>query len=265
MITVDVCMETVFPDAPYLERPARIADAGFRAVEAWFPEMHLGESGFSRLRRACDAAGVRMNDIVVNSPDGSIGGSPTHPSERPVYLARVSAALEACRELGAPLAITCAGNNQPHLPREVQRRSVVDGLRAAGDLAGRAGVTLVLEPLNTLVDHPGYYLDSAEEGAAIVQAVGHPHVRLLFDAYHMQVMRGNLIETIRAHLDVIRHFHAAGVPGRHELDSGELSYPGVLEAIARAGYEGSFGLEYFPAEESAASLSRMRRLLPDRA
>jgi hydroxypyruvate isomerase len=264
MITVDVCMETVFTDVPFLERPARIADAGFRAVEAWFPEKHLGDGHLSELRRACDRAGLRINDIVVNAPDGSIGGAITHPSERPVYLARVSATLEACRELGAPLAITCTGNNQAHLPRVLQRRSVVDSLRAAGDLAARAGVTLVLEPLNTLVDHPGYFLDSFEEGAEIVRDVGHPAVRLVFDVYHMQVMRGNVIETIRKHLALIRHFHAAGVPGRHELDRGELHYPGILDAIAAAGYSGSFGLEYFPADDSAGSLARMRRLLPDR-
>ncbi len=122
----------------------------------------------------------------------------------------------------------------------------------------------MLEPLNSLVDHRGYFLDQPDTAAAIVREVAHPNAALLFDIYHMQIMRGNVIETIRASLDVIRHFHSAGVPGRHELDTGELDYPRIVEAIADAGYSGCFGLEYFPAGDSAASLTRMRRLLPDR-
>ena len=264
MVTVDVCMETVFNDVPFLDRPARIAEAGFKVVELWFPELHLEACDCSRLGAACDAAGLRINNIVANSPDGEIGGALTNPEDRPKYLRRVASSLKCCAELGAPMMITCTGNVQPNLSHEAQRRSIVDGLKAAGDLAAKAGVTLVLEPLNSLVDHQGYFLDQPDAGAAIVREVDHSHVALLFDVYHMQIMRGNVIETIRAHLDVIRHFHSAGVPGRHELDAGELDYPRIVQAIADMGYSGCFGLEYFPAEDSASSLARMRRLLPDR-
>ncbi|MBN1421932.1 MAG: TIM barrel protein [Planctomycetes bacterium] len=264
MITVDICMETVFEDLPYIERPARIADAGFDAVELWFPEVRLEGLDLSGLRTACDGAGVRIVSIVANSPDGSIGGSLTDPADRPKYLARLSAALHRAAELGASIMITCTGNAQPHLPLRAQRQSIVDGLRAAGDLAARTGTTLVLEPLNSLVDHPGYFLDQPDAAAEIVREVAHPHVALLFDIYHMQIMRGNVIETIRTNIDIIRHFHAAGVPGRHELDSGELAYPPILDAIQASGYHGCFGLEYYPIETSGRSLARMRRLLPDR-
>lgn len=264
MITIDVCMETVFPDVPYLDRPARIAAAGFKVIEAWFPDQHLSDADLPKLRRACESAGVKLNNIVANSPDGTIGGSLTNPADRPKYLARVRESLKCCKELGTSMMITCTGNVQPALAHADQRRSIVDGLKAAGDLAARAGVTLVLEPLNSLIDHPGYFLDQPEAAAAIVREVGHPHVALLFDVYHMQIMRGCVIETIRANIGIIRHFHSAGVPGRHELDDGELYYPKILDAIASTGYQGCFGLEYFPAEDSAASLARMRRLLPDR-
>jgi hydroxypyruvate isomerase len=264
MITIDVCMETVFSDVPFLDRPARIAAAGFKAVELWFPELHLKGGDCVALRKACDAAGLRINNIVVNSPDGGIGGSLTNPAERSKYLERMACSLKWCKDLGVSMMITCSGNTQPTFSYEVQRRSLIEGLKAAGGMAAKAGVTLVLEPLNSLVDHHGYFLDDPNVAADIVRAVGSGNVGLLFDCYHMQIMRGNLIETIRANLDVIRHFHSAGVPGRHELDSGELDYPRIVEAIAAAGYKGCFGLEYFPAEESAASLARMRRLLADR-
>lgn len=262
MITIDVCMETVFADLPFCERPVRIADAGFKAVEAWFPELHLKED-IVKLRKACEAAKLGINNIVVNSPDGGIGGSLTNPADRPKYLERMAYSLDCCRQLGTSMMITCTGNVQPMLTNAVQRQSVIDSLRAAGDLAAKAGVTLVLEPLNSLVDHHGYFLDDPNVAGDIIRAVRHPNVGLLFDVYHMQIMCGNAIENIRANIDVIRHFHSAGVPGRHELDNGELNYPGILKAIAAMGYQGCFGLEYFPAEESAASLAHMRKLLPD--
>ena len=172
--------------------------------------------------------------------------------------------LECCRQLGVSMMITCTGNVQPAFTSRVQQASIVAGLKAAADLAAKADVTLVLEPLNSLIDHHGYFLDNAYRAADIVRAVCHPNVGLLFDCYHMQIMGGNLIQAICDNLDVIRHFHAAGVPGRHELDDGELNYSQILDAIAAAGYQGCFGLEYFPKEASAGSLARMRDLLPDR-
>jgi len=264
MITIDVCIETVFPDLPFLDRPAAVAAAGFQAVEAWFPELHMKDADMRRLRKACEAASVRINNIVANSPDGSIGGALTDPADRPKYLKRMAYSLTCCEELGVPMMITCTGNVQPTLTPAVQRRSIVDGLKAAADMAAKAGVTLVLEPLNSFVDHHGYFLDDPNHAADIVRAVGRQNVGLLYDCYHMQIMNGNVIETICSNIRVIRHFHSAGVPGRHELDSGELSYPGIIDAIEKSGYEGCFGLEYFPAEDSAVSLARMRKLLPDR-
>ena len=264
MITVDVCMETVFTDLPFLDRPARIAESGFTTVELWFPEVHIKDRKWETLRSACDSAGLKINNIVANAPDGSIGGSLTSLADRPQYLERVQASLQVCANLGVNMMITCTGNLQRRPSRPIQRQNVIDGLRAAGDLAAETDVTLVLEPLNSLVDHEGYFLDSPDEGADIIREIDHPNVALLFDIYHMQIMRGHVIETIRANLDIIRHFHAAGAPGRHELDSGELDYPRILQAIADMGYTGCFGLEYIPAEDSATSLKRMRALLPDR-
>jgi len=264
MITIDVCMETVFEDVPFLERPARIADAGFKALELWFPELHIEGCDCAKLKSACDKAGVKINNMVANSPDGGIGGALTNPEDREAYLKRMESSLKCCRDLAAPMMITCTGNIQPGLSSAVQRQSIVDSLKAAGDLAAKANVTLVLEPLNSLVDHHGYFLDDPDDAADVIRKVNHPNVGLLFDVYHMQIMRGFVIETIRANIDTIKHFHSAGVPGRHELDNGELDYPGIVKDVVEMGYKGCFGLEYFPAEDSAKSLARMRKLLPDR-
>ena len=121
---------------------------------------------------------------------------------------------------------------------------------------------LLLECLNTRTDHFNYFLDSSAEGAAIVRAIDRPNLRLLYDVYHMQIMEGSVIENIEEHLDVIGHFHSAGVPGRHELMDGELNYRHIIRRIEAAGYAGAFGLEYSPASaDHAESLRRTRRYL----
>jgi len=122
-------------------------------------------------------------------------------------------------------------------------------------------IILMLEPLNTLVDHPGYFLDSPQEAAQIVREVNSPSVKLLFDCYHMQIMNGNLISTIERNIDIIKHFHAAGVPGRHELFIGELNYPNIVKRIDEIGYKEYFGLEYFPTMPSEDSLKSMLKIL----
>jgi hydroxypyruvate isomerase len=120
----------------------------------------------------------------------------------------------------------------------------------------------LLEPLNTHVDHAGYYLDSSVEGAELVRAINSPHLRLLYDVYHMQIMEGNVIANIEKNLDLIGHFHSAGVPGRGELFMGELNYPQILQRIAARGYKGRFGLEYFPKmKDNLASLKQVRAYL----
>ena len=126
-------------------------------------------------------------------------------------------------------------------------KNLEGALAEAAGIAAEADFTLLLEPLNTLVDHPGYYLDSSAEALAIVRAIGSPHLKILFDIYHMQIMEGNLLATIEKNIAWIGHFHAAGVPGRGELFDCELNYPHILARIEASGYHGAFGLEYFPA------------------
>jgi hydroxypyruvate isomerase len=123
-------------------------------------------------------------------------------------------------------------------------------------MADRAGVTLLLEPLNTTYDHAGYWLVSSDRGALICRTLGSSRMRVLFDCYHMQIMEGDLINHIERNLDVIGHFHSAGVPGRHELFTGEINYPFLLAEIERLGYTGVFGLEYAPSLDDETSLRK---------
>ncbi len=132
-------------------------------------------------------------------------------------------------------------------------------MNQASKVIEKENIILVLEPLNTLIDHPGYFLDSAKEGVKIIREIDRPNIRLLYDIYHMQIMEGNIISTIEENIDIIGHFHAAGVPGRHELYSGELNYPNIIKRIDELGYKGCIGLEYFPSINSAESLRKIKK------
>jgi hydroxypyruvate isomerase len=145
----------------------------------------------------------------------------------------------------------------PELSEEAKYQSVFDGLRALAPLAEQAGITLLLEPLNIRVDHPGYFLNRSAVGFELVRAVGSPRLRLLFDIYHMQVMEGNIIESLTRNLDVIGHIHVADVPGRHQPGTGELNYANILRAVREAGYDQYIGFELdptVPSEEVAPQL-----------
>ena len=139
----------------------------------------------------------------------------------------------------------------------------MEGLRACAPLLEDAEITLTIEPLNTLVNHPGYYLTSSAEGFEIVREVNSPRIRLLFDIYHQQITEGNLIANLTANAPLLGHIHAAGNPGRHELlGENEIHYPSVFAALKRTGYDKAVGLEYFPVGDPDESLKQLFKVMP---
>jgi len=273
VIQLDVCIETVFTESSAIERISQIARCGYDCVEFWLHDATFRDGSLdtalpkdaSELRQACDAAGVTINNMVVNPPDdGSVGGSPTISGSRSRYLERVEEVIAFASKAGCKKAITCSGDMQPGLTRAQMRGNLEAALGEAAAIAARNEFQLLLEPLNSHIDHKGYYLDSSDEGAEIVRSIDNPALRLLYDVYHMQIMEGNIIEHIQRHRDIIAHFHSAGVPGRGEHDAGELNYPVILRAISETGYSGAFGLEYFPKNhDHAESLMLLRRHLQE--
>ena len=259
-----VCLEMQFPDRPFLDRIAAARQAGVSFAEMWFTDMTAWTKGMNKddakhpdkVRAAAARAGVTLTNAVIGSPDGSIGGGLTDSRNRRAWLARAKSTLEFCGEAGIGAAIVCTGNLTKGLSPQRQRRNVLDGLKATAELAEKLKVNLWLEPLNDKIDHPGYFLTSSDEGAALCRKVGPKRLKLLFDCYHMQIMEGDLCGHIRRNLDVIGHFHSAGHPGRHELWLGETNYPVVLREIASSRYAGVFAFEYMPTLPPAQSLRR---------
>jgi hydroxypyruvate isomerase len=157
---------------------------------------------------------------------------------------------------GVPNVITFSGNRGGMSDAEGARNTTA-GLNRVKKIAEDHGVTICLELLNSKVNHPDYMCDHTAWGVRVVQEVSSPNVKLLYDIYHMQIMEGDLIDTIRGNLQWIGHFHTGGVPGRHELDgTQEVQWDGVMRAIADAGFHGYVAHEFVPTGEPLVSLRK---------
>lgn len=179
----------------------------------------------------------------------------TDPARRKEYVDGLRETAEVCHRLGCKTIISQVGQEMKELTRCEQHASIVEGLKASLPILKEHDLVLVIEPLNTRINHPGYYLWSAEEAFAIVDEVGDPHVKVLYDLYHQYVMDDLDLDVILNNIEKVGHFHMAGYPGRHEpLIESEIDYPSILKAIAQSGYEGAVGLEYFPVGDPGRGL-----------
>jgi len=236
MMKYSICVDAVFEGKDLGESLTCIKQLGFEGFEFWgwwdkdLPALVEKKDALDLEVTACCTKFISLVD----------------PARRSEYIDGLGQSLDAARTLGCTTLISQVGDERTGVPREAQHESLVQGLAACVPLLEKAGVTLVFEPLNTRVDHPGYFLTQSAEAFDIADAVASDHVKVLYDIYHQQIMEGNLIPTITQHMDRIGHFHSAGHPGRHELDRGEIHYPDILKAIDQTTYTGWFGVEYFP-------------------
>jgi hydroxypyruvate isomerase len=177
-------------------------------------------------------------------------------ANHPLLLRELEAAIPLAARHGVPNVITMFGNRRGAGDAEAAATCAA-GLKKIAPLAEEHGVTVCVELLNSKVDHAGYQGDHTAFGALVMEAVGSPRVKLLYDIYHMQIMEGDLIRTIRAHSAHIGHFHTGGVPGRHELDdTQEVNWRAVATAIADAGFTGFVAHEFVPTRDPLTSLKQ---------
>ena len=168
----------------------------------------------------------------------------------------IIANLELAVKWGIP-NLVCFSGSRKGLDDETGAEITAEGLHRLARHAESAGVTLVLELLNSKVDHPDYQCDHTAWGVQVVQQVNSPRVKLLYDIYHMQIMEGDIISTIRENHQHFAHYHTAGVPGRNEIDeTQELYYPAIARAILETGYEGYLGQEFIPLGDPVTGLRR---------
>jgi len=253
---IGLCLEMALLKLPFEARVKKAAELGFKFVEMWWVDSSFKGTP-DQLSKLAEQAGVKFTDTVINAPDGSLGGNLTDPCQNmDALFARAKMTLEFTREAQIPYTIVLPGNRTPGVDEKTQEELVVERLKRVVDLAEKAGVTVLIEPLNDLYDHPDHWLISSDKGAEIIRRIGSPRLRMLFDTYHMRVMEGDMVKHIERNIDVIAHFHAAGVPGRHEVFAGETDYPFVLKQIERLGFQGVLGLEFSPSMDDETALRK---------
>lgn len=232
------------------------ARAGIQSVELVGEHTGWSDAEIRDARNAARSFRLGMDTISAMPDWGRTPVSMVDPAQREAMLAEVSNNIGYALKLEIPALILMAGNEIPGRTRDEQYASLLEGAKRCGDLAAKAGVQLIIEPLNNRIDHKGFFLTTCVEGLKLVREVDNPHVRLLYDIYHQQVQAGNLINTIKEAAPLTEVFHVADNPGRHDPGTGEISYPNVYKAIRDTGYKSYITMEYLPLGDPVTSLIR---------
>jgi hydroxypyruvate isomerase len=219
------------------------AEYGFRAFEYNdLPRRHTLQECES-VRNKKDALHMDMGVFVVNS-GGWNGDALVDTKFHPAFLEDVRSAADYHQVMGNRWATVTSGLSVDYLSPTRQTANVIEGLKRAAEIVDSTDLTLVLEPLNVIVDHAGYHVVTSDHAAQIIDAVDSPQVKILFDIYHQQITEGNLIKNIEQKWDRIAYFQAGDNPGRKEPGTGEINYTNVFRRIYEKGYQGIVGMEH---------------------
>lgn len=250
MIRLSANVSTLFTEVPFLERFKAAAAAGFTAVECQFPYEFAPHEVAQRVH----SAGVAC--VLINAPPGEAGerGIASLPGREREFDASIEQAALHARACGAARVHVMAGLLPPDADRGRHLEVYVASLGRAADRLAADGIDVMIEPINTRVDVPGYLLDSTALALECIERTGRRNVRLQFDVYHMQIMQGDLLRSVERLLPFIGHIQIADNPGRHEPGSGEIAFERLLPAIDALGYTGHVGCEYIPAGATLAGL-----------
>jgi len=239
----------------------RAADLGVDAVEFFDWE----SADLDAVRAAADEHGVEIAGILAAGAGSNIDDrdapAAVNPYDRETAVDDVERSLDAAAEVDADCLIVTVGPDQGGFAHDTQRRALERVLADVAPAAEDAGVTVVVEPLNTVVDHPGYFLESSREAFDITRSVGSDRVKVLFDAYHQQITEGDVIRNLTENVDQVGHVHVADNPGRLEPGSGEMAYGNVFDALDGAGYDGYVGLEFFATSDGTDMADGIRATL----
>jgi hydroxypyruvate isomerase len=250
-------LSMMFNEASFLDRFALAARAGFQGVEYLFPYEHPVEEVAARLK-AND-----LRNVLFNLPPGNwaagergLGALPGREAE---FAAGLEQAIAYATRLGCPRLHAMAGLLPQGAERGHYRETYLANLRRAVAAAAKHDITVLIEPINGR-DIPGYFLNTQAEAHAVLAEINAPNLRVQMDLYHCQIVEGDLAMKIKRYISAVAHFQIAGVPERHEPDSGEINYPYLFWLIDELGYQGWIGCEYRPRGDTVAGLGWLRKL-----
>jgi hydroxypyruvate isomerase len=250
---LSLCLEMLFTDRPFIERLATASRLGYRAIEFW----DWRDKDLPSLAHEAAQLGLTVAAISGNRQHGLID-----PDGRAKLIEEMDQVFAVAGELNCRRIMMLSdvlsddGSAAPGPPRPAEEKieSMVENLRALAGRAEMAGVTLLLEPLNTALDHRGCFLNTSALGVEIVRRVNSPQVKLLYDIYHMSMMGEDVLTEIDKNLEWVGYLHVADVPGRHQPGTGRIDYEAVNTLLRRAKYEGFIGMEFSalgPDEQAA--------------
>ncbi len=247
-----VCIDAVFMGkGSFIEGMRTVKECGYDAIEFWT----WWDKDVEEIIKAKNELGLKVATFCTKFVN------PGNATLQDDYIEGLKETIEVAKALDCKTIISQAGWEIEGISREAHRNSLREVLKKAAAIAEQENMTIVLEPLNILVDHAGYHLWSSKDAFELIEEVGSPNIKVLFDIYHQQITEGNLIVNIKGNIDKIGHFHAAGNPGRNEITKGEINYEKVFKAIKEAGYNEYVGLEYMTDNNVAEGLIEARKIL----
>jgi hydroxypyruvate isomerase len=250
---LSLCLEMLFTDRPFVERLAAASRIGYRAIEFW----DWRDKDLPALADAAAHLG-----LTVAAMSGNRQHALTDPDTRAELIEEMDQVFAAAGQLNCRRIMMLSdvlsddGSVAPGPPRPAEEKieSMVENLRELAGRAETAGVTLLLEPLNTALDHRGCFLNTSALGVEIVRRVNSPQMKLLYDIYHMSMMGEDVLTEIEKNLEWVGYLHVADLPGRHQPGTGRIDYEAVNTLLRRAKYEGFIGMEFSalgPDEQAA--------------
>ena len=245
-------LSMMFNEVPFLDRFALAAKAGFKGVEFLFPYEHPAAEIAARLKDN------GLQQVLFNAPAGDFAkgerGMAAIPGKQAAFRDSIKLALEYATTLACPRLHIMAGIKPEGVAHDTLTAVYGANLAYAAEECAKVGVKPIIEPINHR-DIPGFFLNTTDQAAAIIAAVGPEKLGMQFDLYHCQITEGDVVKRVEKHLPLIAHMQVADTPGRHEPGTGEVNWPFVFKTIDALGFRGWIGCEYRPAGETLAGLS----------
>lgn len=256
--TLSINIEIMFPRAmPRPERMKVVAAEGFKAYSFW----NTTEQEQDAMLKVQEKTGLRCASITGPGTSGNSTGL-TRPGMEKLYLDDITAKVKMASRFGGPQPIIFVGRNQADVAWEQQRTQIVSGLKKAGDIAAERGITLVVEPLSSANGQPRMALDTAAAAFPAIEDVSHPHVKICFDMYHLQLMEGNITTHLRQGLakGIIGLVQMGEVPGRKEPGTGEIDYAYMMRVLRELDYKGYLDTEMGTSTTPEAAMQLARKM-----
>lgn len=245
-------LSMMFNEVPFLDRFALAAKAGFKGVEFLFPYEHPAAEIAARLKDN------GLQQVLFNAPAGDFNkgerGMAAIPGKQAAFRDSIKLALEYATTLACPRLHIMAGLKPEGVAHDTLTAVYGANLAYAAEECAKVSVKPIIEPINHQ-DIPGFFLNTTDQAAAIIAAVGPEKLGMQFDLYHCQITEGDVVKRVEKHLPLIAHMQVADTPGRHEPGTGEVNWPFVFKTIDALGFRGWIGCEYRPAGETLAGLS----------